>query len=334
MNWQLLGGVVLGVLILRVVGFIPSTWLALGFVALVWFWNYLLTHFQTQKRLINWGLGLMLVLGIAGTTGWNIYTHYFQPYTTRSRAAGERARLEADLETAMRINPQMLRSRLALNSQLQYLQDNIGDRHATDLQAIQQQLAGGQLTPEEAWGATLDILKQEKEYRAKSQEAISQLSEPPTPGNGRSLAWKLGLIGLFLLGISLIPRVQIPGKKFAGGIGMAFLIIGLILWVFPAIPEKIGEIAEATTISSPPPATPQTQEQVITLPLHPDRWTKREVLGAWKFCKVDGPPGTLIRFDNGTTGSIEKDYPHRRPNEGFAFKGPEGGTVTLRITNK
>jgi len=244
MNWRTaIIGSIIGALALRVL-LIPSTWIVLGFVALVLFWNFLLTQFQTQKKLINWGMGIFLALTLVSTIGLNLYNAHVKPYTAMSRAATERAKIAADLETALQINPHMLKSRMELANQIQKLQDKIGERQAEKMKEVENLAKEGKL--KDAWEKISEIIKDENMYREKSKEANSKLSSVSTglslkPSSG-GLAGKLAFIGAILLGIGLIPKL--PGKGLWGGIGMLLLIAGLIIWVFPGIQASANTLPD------------------------------------------------------------------------------------------
>lgn len=175
MNWKNFFGIAIGIIALRVVGLIPSIWLAAGFVVVVWFWSYLLDQFPRKKRLINWSLSILLIASITGTIGWNLYVSYIQPYSEMSGAAWERAKFAADLKMSLRLNPDMLKSRRELAGQLQSLQDIMGDQQEKKLFDIRRRLQSRLITPQEAWGDTEKILKEESEYRERVKKAVSQI---------------------------------------------------------------------------------------------------------------------------------------------------------------
>ncbi|MBU1519341.1 hypothetical protein KJ973_01445, partial [Patescibacteria group bacterium] len=236
-----IAGIAGGLIGLRLVGIIHDIWLVVGLVALVLFWEFLVSQFPNYKKLINWGLGALLAVSLVTTVGHNIYISHVKPNIPFSSAASERALIGADLEATLRISPSMLDSRTALAGHLQEVQKHLGAQHYASLQKIQQQLTAGDLTTQEAWEKTQLILEEEQEYRAKMQNATDQLSAVRSP---RSSGSKLALVGILLLLIAFIPKaLPIPGKKACGGIGIALIVIVLILWALPGIKTATASVA-------------------------------------------------------------------------------------------
>jgi hypothetical protein len=53
LNWRIVATVAIAVITLRVVGFIPNTWLMLGFIVFAWLWAYVLQQIPSRAKLIN-----------------------------------------------------------------------------------------------------------------------------------------------------------------------------------------------------------------------------------------------------------------------------------------
>lgn len=212
MNWKIIISVFVGAILLRIFGFLPSIWLIFGFVILVWFWDFLLKSFASQKRLINWFLGIFLALSLIFTVGLNIYQKYIEPSTPLTRAALERAKTEKDLEIALRLNPTLLKSRLEIVSQLQVLQDKLGVQDSEELAALKDQ------RPEEALKETIAILKKQKQYREDIENAMADLS-PSQPKKSDSSSFSL-------------PSLDSINKNTVAGIAVLVLFLGLGLILF------------------------------------------------------------------------------------------------------
>ncbi len=251
LNWRPMIGVLVAILTLRVVGFIPNTWLMLGFIVFVWLWAYVLQNVASQTRLINWGFGITLAMALMTTVGYNLYSSHVAPYTLASRAAAERARLNIDLGTALRINPQMLISRAAINNHIQWLQDKISDQQAIRLKAIDSQVTAGAITPEAAWKEISKIVDETKGHQQTvkaltdrlkdGKELVVKDTQAKKSDGFTSWPWRMVALGAILLAaMMLIPaKIVLPGRKFIGWVGAMVLIAGLALVFFPEAQAKL-----------------------------------------------------------------------------------------------
>jgi uncharacterized protein YpmB len=260
-------GLFLGALLLRLVGFIADFWLLVGAVVLVALWAYLARKYSEQKRLIKWIFIVLILLNISNTVGKNIYREHFEPYSRMSRAAVERARLAADLETALKINPEMLKSRMEVTNHLQWVQDKyVGKGHEAKLANIRASLANGTISPEAAWQQMMAVVKETKEYREKITEAVSEISPPllKKPDGKDGIPWYdnigtrgwLALLGGLLLGATILlpSKIAIPGRKFWGFMGIVMLLVAalyphLVSTALPPPPsgQRPAPTARATT---------------------------------------------------------------------------------------
>jgi len=335
MNWRLIGGVALGALVLRLIGFLPSIWIALGFGGLVWFWNFLVVQFPTQKKLVNWAMGGLVAVGLLTTIGTNLYNGHIAPYTVMSRAAIERAKLASDLEGALQVNPHMLKSRLEMGNQLQWIQDQVGERHAVVLNDIKQRLANNSISPQQAWDESLKILTEENLYREKSKDATSQLAVTSVkikalPVGRGHLAQNLAIIGAVLLGMTLLPRIKIPGKGLWGTIGITLLVAALVLWRFPEMESITASIPSISSeISSPISHQGRVETKIVAI--HPDYWSEALVPPPGVRFFLYGPAEAIaLSLADGQTYPVASSFgKSSKWLQGFRFRGPEGETVTV-----
>lgn len=180
-NGKSILGIAVGILLLRITGFISNVWLLFGFIVLLLLWSYLLSKIPGQRKWINLGFGILVAASLFSTVGYNVYHNKLGPMFPMTNAAMTRARIAADLETSLKTNPLMFKSRAEIGNQLQALQDAIGEQHAYTLKRIRLQLNKELITPEKAWEETLTVLKHEKGFYQKSKSAIDELkiSEQP-----------------------------------------------------------------------------------------------------------------------------------------------------------
>lgn len=243
MGWKTIVWLLVGILGLWFTGFIVYLWALAGLIIFILLWGYVVSQVPAtataQRKLINWGFGIFLVLSILATAGSNVYKNYIEPRLPENTfAALERARIAADMEGALKANPQMLKSRLEMMTQLQRLQNHIGEKHQAQIWTIRQRLQNGDITPEQAWIETMAIAKEEKKYRDQTLEAVSGLS-PVSPW---SLGSKAALAGLFLLAVVIfVPAgVTLPGRKLVGLAAVLLLLTALGLWMFPELQPVVA----------------------------------------------------------------------------------------------
>lgn len=240
-NFRFLVGLVAGIVVLKLWGLGPNGAIGVlaGFLAFVWFWNYVLGRLPARKKIINFIFSVFLIVTLAGSAGWWLYDGYIGPSTQLTREALKAARDAADLENYLRLNPRMYNSRAAITNQLQWLQDQLGHTHKAKFATIRQQVLDGALSPEEAWNQTQNLLKEEQEYRKKTEDVtlallkVEKKEKRGGVGTGTTLFLLAGLFGIF----GLIPKFPAKGFWwFAGGIALA---VGMVLWLSPGAAEKL-----------------------------------------------------------------------------------------------
>ncbi len=240
----------LGIIILAIVGFLPSILVIVALIGILITCYGLTQAFPAKAKLIGQLIALIIVFGLL----INGYVYFIKPRTPMSQEALKRAGIATDLEIALKINPQMLKSRLAITNQLQWLQDRIGEEHHVQLLSIRQRVDAGVIGPERAWQETFKILETAKIYQEKTRIAVSWQS-------ASDVSVRLLLLGALLLGITLIPKAPIPGKKLWGGMGTLLLIVGLFLWVFPEIKNVFSRFEFPRAQFEPPSVPPQKIEK-------------------------------------------------------------------------
>ncbi|MBI5306320.1 hypothetical protein HZB04_01920 [Candidatus Wolfebacteria bacterium] len=222
MNWKRFFGLTAGVIAMRVVGFIPSIWIAASFIVVIWFWSFLAGQFPARSRLINWSFAILLIVSISATIGWNLYVAYVEPYSGMSREALKRAKIARDLKTSLWLNPEMLKSRIGLANQLQLLQDAVGEKQEEELGKIRDGLKNGLISPKDAWEKTETILKEESEYRQKTIVAIDKVASilsvlktatAPTVAQIAEISYCVGDYDYTNLDVIKTPQVKIPIEK-------------------------------------------------------------------------------------------------------------------------
>ena len=137
------------------------------------------------------------------TLGVNFYRTIIYPATPLTRAAAERASIASDLEAALRINPQTLKSRIEVANQIQYLEDRVGEQHSLVLASIRNRLEAGQISHAQAWEETKIVLEAEVGWRIESQKAVQRLTgkPPKETSSSNGLPWQLALFGGILFGM-------------------------------------------------------------------------------------------------------------------------------------
>jgi hypothetical protein len=260
------------------------------------------------------------------TLGVNFYRTIIYPATPLTRAAAERASIASDLEAALRINPQTLKSRIEVANQIQYLEDRVGEQHSLVLASIRNRLEAGQISHAQAWEETKIVLEAEVGWRIESQKAVQRLTgkPPKETSSSNGLPWQLALFGGILFGISLIPK-SFTGKSLAAWIGavslMAALALGVFSWLQPAAKSATAKINGLT------PAKPALQEIPVGITLQ----SGEKII----FTKPTGaaPPIVKYVYNDGE----EKEFNQvRRPYwplevESWALKNdnPEGRSFTV-----
>jgi len=262
MDWRQFVWALIALVVLRIT-ILPNFWVALGLVALVWLWNWLHTQFPEMRKLINWGLALLLAFAFIGTVGLNLYKSYVEPNTPMTRAAGNRAIVASDMETAMKVNPHMLKSRLEAVSHIQWIEDRVGDKHAKQLAEIRRSFEDGVISQDEALVKSRLIAEEARNFGDKTRENLSLLTTKPTSSSPvGSWPWRLVFFGAIMLTILLIPEkfMKIPGKKLIGFVGVILLFAGLTFVIFPEIqPSNLAlnqptKTAKAPTVHKSSPA--------------------------------------------------------------------------------
>jgi len=266
MNLKNMFWILAGIILLRVIGIINNVWLLFGIIILIGLWSWL-RQIAGMQRLIDWSFSLLTVIAVISTIGWNIYTNYVQPNTPMTRAATNRAQIATDLDAALRLNPAMLKSRLEVANQLQWLQDRIGDDHAVRLATIRQRMKAGKITPEAAWNESRQAFAEEKFFGDKTQKDVSVLlgknADSELIG---SWPWRMTLFGIILLAAAIfIPKkVELPGRKLMGFLGSVLLVTGVALLFFPEVQARIetgqGKNAPAAISRRGSPARSASQQ--------------------------------------------------------------------------
>lgn len=268
MNWTLIAGVFLGVLTLRVVGFISSTWLwlVLGFTVFAWLWGYVSQQIPGQagqpnrpRQVFNWAMGLILTLALLATIGVNLY----ESIPAITKQALTRRYIATHLDTATRLNPEMLRSRTALAEQIQNIQDQIGERHQARLANIQYWLKSSQVTPDWAITETNKVLAAEQKYRCETKKMVADLTKSPSspaekdandgwaffkkiPPTLKNIFMALAVVGAIIIAVRvIIPRLP----QSVGRLGIWMFAVGLVGLVVMAAVFG-GDNTTATAASS------------------------------------------------------------------------------------
>ena len=301
MNWTQAFWAFIALVVLRIT-ILPDFWVALGLVALVYFWNWLRGQFSGMQPLINWGLGLLVAIAVIGTVGLNLYNSYIAPNTPMTRAASGRALIATDLETAIKTNPHVLKSRLEVVSHLQWIEDRVGERHASQLATIRQNFETGAISQDEALAKSRLVAQEAQSLGVKTQENLSLLTVKPADSSPTSSwPWRLVFFGVIMLAVLLIPEkfIRIPGKKFIGLVGVILLFCGLAFVIFPEIqPSYEVTSRQSKKIISKKPS--QLVPTGITLQLGD------KIVGSKN---SDAPPVELVlRFSDGASTRIDQRY--------------------------
>ncbi len=353
MNWKTaIIGSVLGAAALRLL-LIPNIWIVLGFVALVLFWIFFAGQVQDarKKKWVNLGFGVLLGLALITTVGLNVYNSHVKPYTKMSSAATERAKLAADMELALRVNPNMLKSRMELTNQIQWLQDKIGERDAAELDGVKQAFLAREITAEEAWKITFKILEGENSNRQKNKEAASMLSAVSLNPASHQFQFDLKKIGwpvtflIFIGGIILIALVMRLFKGVMGGTVTTVVAIGLfIVLIFMAWPGLSGKMEGFATETNKSNSQSNQKNGCV---IGKYQFTVRAGCPSKDvYAPPDSPNGTIsiyngpsgtqiVTQDGSPIGPLARTYGVRDDfKQGIRFLSPVDGVVEVTLLKK
>lgn len=154
---------------------IPSLWLAAGMVAMIWIRSFLQLQFPAHKKVIT----AVLMIVLVSVAAPHIY-QIIAPYNARTEIAAERRWLFWDLWRAEEMDPAVLKSRLELSEQLQWLEDRVGEEHETALARIRADYTAHRITTEEAWHRTQRVQEESKVFQAKTDKMSRLITSDDT----------------------------------------------------------------------------------------------------------------------------------------------------------
>ncbi|MEK7160787.1 MAG: hypothetical protein AAB724_02045 [Patescibacteria group bacterium] len=317
--WSLIAIIIVSIIALRIFGIVPNTWLVVGLIVFIWLWGYLLLQISNRTKVVNWLFGIALGFALISTIGAGLYYSQIYPYTGMTREAMERAKLNTDIETALAINPSMLKSKADLTRHIQWMEDRMGDAHVNQLSSIRQELGKGLISADQAWEKTLGVLTDAKKHQRGSEKVVGNLLD----GNKKekretNLVAGLAIVGVLLLvavvGLSIL-HAKYPASRFVYGrglwafVGAAMLVAALVLWQFPQVVDELAQ-PPAKEVASTTKASPNVaktlardnQNQLVTTNLRLGPGDR--LIGA----KPAEAPAVdlLLRFINGKEKILDK----------------------------